>query len=162
MPRDPTPERATVLATLAQLKMLDGIFTESERLARGGDPGRAVACDPVPRAQEIHATTSLAVSRSRGDAIPIERSNFCARRSRAARELDDPDALFRIRANLTTVLDLVGRRAEAVEVAYAGIEDAKRARGSRPCTATSWRATLSSPSTTSVAGRRPETSASGR
>ncbi len=45
----------------------------------------------------------------------------------AARELDDPDALFRIRANLTTVLDLVGRRTEAVEVAYDGIEDARRA-----------------------------------
>jgi DNA-binding CsgD family transcriptional regulator len=41
--------------------------------------------------------------------------------------LDDPDALFRIRANLTTVLDLVSRRTEAVEVAYEGIEDARRA-----------------------------------
>ena len=44
-----------------------------------------------------------------------------------ARAIDDPDALFRIMANLTTVLDLVGRRADAVEVAYRGIEEARSA-----------------------------------
>jgi DNA-binding CsgD family transcriptional regulator len=44
-----------------------------------------------------------------------------------ARAIDDRDALFRIMANLTTVLDLVGRRADAVEVAYRGIEEARSA-----------------------------------
>ena len=45
---------------------------------------------------------------------------------RAAREIDDQDALFRVRANLTTVLDLVARRTEAVEVAFQGIDEARR------------------------------------
>ena len=42
-----------------------------------------------------------------------------------ARAINDPDLLFRITANLTTVLDLVGRRADAVDVAYRGIEEAR-------------------------------------
>ena len=125
VPREPSPERATVLATLAQLKMLDGIFSQAQRLARDAIKV-ARACTPVARAQEIHATTTLAVALAWGSdpSISIE---LLREAERAARELDDPDALFRIRANLTTVLDLVSRRAEAVEVAYEGIEDAKRA-----------------------------------
>ena len=34
VPREASPERASVLAGLAQLKMLDGIFSEAQRLAR--------------------------------------------------------------------------------------------------------------------------------
>ena len=119
------PERATVLAALAQLKMLDGIFSEAQRLARDAIKV-ARACDPVARAQEVHATTTLAVALAWGKdpAVSIE---LLREAEAAARELDDPDALFRIRANLTTVLDLVSRRTEAVEVAYEGIEDARRA-----------------------------------
>ena len=61
VPREPSPERATVLAALAQLKMLDGIFSEAQRLARDAIKV-ARACDPVARAQEVHATTTLAVA----------------------------------------------------------------------------------------------------
>jgi DNA-binding CsgD family transcriptional regulator/tetratricopeptide (TPR) repeat protein len=125
VPREPSPERATVLATLAQLKMLDGIFSQAQRLARDAIKV-ARACTPVARAQEIHATTTLAVALAWGS-DPSASIELLREAERAARELDDPDALFRIRANLTTVLDLVSRRAEAVEVAYEGIEDAKRA-----------------------------------
>ena len=107
------------LAGLAQLKMLDGIFSEAQRLAREAIKV-ARACDPVARAQEIHATTTLARRVRLGQRSRRRRSSSCARPSRRPRELDDPDALFRIRANLTTVLDLVGRRTEAVEVAYRG------------------------------------------
>jgi DNA-binding CsgD family transcriptional regulator len=45
----------------------------------------------------------------------------------AAEALGDLDELFRVYANLTTVLDLLGRRGEAVKVAAAGIEAARRA-----------------------------------
>jgi DNA-binding CsgD family transcriptional regulator/tetratricopeptide (TPR) repeat protein len=125
VPREPSPERATVLAALAQLKMLDGIFSDAQRLARDAIKV-ARACDPVARAQEVHATTTLAVALAWGS-DPSASIELLREAERAARELDDPDALFRIRANLTTVLDLVSRRAEAVEVAYEGIEDARRA-----------------------------------
>jgi len=125
VPREPSPERATVLAGLAQLKMLDGIFSEGQRLARDAIKV-ARACDPVARAQEIHATTTLAVASAWGS-DPAGAIELLREAERAAIEMDDPDALFRIRANLTTVLDLVSRRTEAVEVAYEGIEDARRA-----------------------------------
>ena len=126
VPREPSsPERATVLATLAQLKMLDGIFSDAQRLAREAIRV-ARACDPVARIQDVHATTTLAVALGWGS-DPAWRSTLLREAEAAAIELDDPDALFRIRANLTTVLDLVGERTAAVDVAYAGIEDARRA-----------------------------------
>ena len=124
VPRDASPERATVLAGLAQLKMLDGVFSESQRLAREAIKV-ARACQPVARAQEIHATTTLAVASAWGS-DPAGSVDLLREAERAAVELDDPDALFRIRANLTTVLDLMSRRSEAVEVAYEAIDDARR------------------------------------
>ncbi len=125
VPREPSPERATVLAGLAQLKMLDGVFSDSQRLAREAIRV-ARACDPPARSQEVHATTTLAVALGWGS-DPAAAIELLREAEAAALELDDPDALFRSRANLTTVLDLVNRRAEAVDVAYAGIEDARRA-----------------------------------
>jgi DNA-binding CsgD family transcriptional regulator/tetratricopeptide (TPR) repeat protein len=125
VPREPSPERATVVAALAQLKMLDGIFSEAQRLAREAIKV-ARACDPVARSQEVHALTTLAVAMAWGS-DPSASIELLREAERAARELDDPDALFRVRANLTTVLDLMSRRNEAVEVAYEGIDDARRA-----------------------------------
>ncbi len=125
MPRDPSPERATVLAGLAQLKMLDGVFSDARRLAREAIRV-ARACEPVARAQEIHATTSLGVALAWGS-DPAAAIELLREAEGAALDMDDQDALFRVRANLTTVLDLVGQRSEAVEVAYAGIADARRA-----------------------------------
>src|SRR4051794_157870 len=125
VPREPSPERATVLAGLAQLKMLDGTFSEAQRLAREAIRV-ARACEPPARSQEVHATTTLAVALGWGS-DPAAAIDLLRESEAAALELDDPDALFRARANLTTVLDLVNRRAEAVDVAYRGIEDARRA-----------------------------------
>jgi DNA-binding CsgD family transcriptional regulator/tetratricopeptide (TPR) repeat protein len=125
IPREPSPERATVLAGLAQLKMLDGTFSEAQRLAREAIKV-ARTCDPPARSQELHATTTLAVALAWGS-DPTAAIDLLRESEAVALELDDPDALFRVRANLTTVLDLVNRRAEAVEVAYRGIEDARRA-----------------------------------
>ena len=51
IPRETSPERATVLATLAQLYMVDGIFSDGQRLAREAIRV-ARACDPVARDQE--------------------------------------------------------------------------------------------------------------
>jgi len=44
---------------------------------------------------------------------------------RMAAELGELDERFRVHANLTTVLDLIGLHAEAVEVAHRGIEEAR-------------------------------------
>jgi DNA-binding CsgD family transcriptional regulator/tetratricopeptide (TPR) repeat protein len=125
VPRDPSPERATVVASLAQLYMVDGIFSDGQRLAREAIKV-ARACDPVARDQEIHATTTLGVALAWGR-DPNAGIELLREAERAAREIDDPDALFRVTANLTTVLDLVGRQAEAVDVTYRGIDDARRA-----------------------------------
>ena len=58
IPRDATPERATVLASYAQMSMLDGLFSDAQRLARDAIKV-ARACGPAARDQEIHATTTL-------------------------------------------------------------------------------------------------------
>jgi DNA-binding CsgD family transcriptional regulator/tetratricopeptide (TPR) repeat protein len=125
VPREPSPERAKVLAALARLKMLDGAFSEGQRLAREAIRV-ARACEPVARAEEIHATTTLGVAMAWGS-DPEGAIELLRQAERGARSIDDRDALFRIMANLTTVLDLVGRRADAVEVAYRGIEEARAA-----------------------------------
>ena len=125
VPREPTRERAIVVAGLAQLKMLDGAFTDAQRLAKEAIRV-ARACDPVAVEQDIHATTTLGVAMAWGS-DPEGAIDLLRGAERSARTLGDPEALFRITANLTTVLDLVGRRTEAVDVAYRGIDDARAA-----------------------------------
>ena len=125
VPREPSPERAKVLAALARLKMLDGVFSEGQRLAKEAIRV-ARACEPVARAVEIQATTTLGVAMAWGS-DPEGAIELLRHAESGARAIDDPDALFRTMANLTTVLDLVGRRADAVEVAYRGIEEARSA-----------------------------------
>jgi DNA-binding CsgD family transcriptional regulator len=105
--------------------MLDGTFADAERLAR--DAIRiATAVGPGGEGMVAHATTTLGVSLGWGDdpdagVALLEQARELAERS------GDHDELFRVYANLTTVLDLVGRRGEAVEIAYAGIEASRRA-----------------------------------
>jgi DNA-binding CsgD family transcriptional regulator/tetratricopeptide (TPR) repeat protein len=124
VPREPSPARARVLASLAQLTMLDGIFSDAQRTAREAiDVARA--CEPVARQHEVHAMTTLGVAMAWGS-DPSAAIDLLREAEVAARELDDQDALFRVRANLTTVLDLVARRSEAVDVAKAGIEEARQ------------------------------------
>ena len=124
VPGEPTPARARVLAALAQLTMLDGIFSDAARVAREAIEV-ARACEPVARQYEIHAMTTLGVALAWGS-DPSAAIDLLREAERAARGLDDQDALFRVRANLTTVLDLVARRTEAVDVAYEGIEEARK------------------------------------
>lgn len=123
VPSTATPARARVVAGLAQLRMLEGTFSDAERLAR--DAIRvARACDPPATFWELHATTTLGVSLGwRAD--PETALSMLAEARRMAEELGDLDELFRVRANITTVLELAGRHEEAVTVASEGIEAAR-------------------------------------
>jgi len=116
---------ARLLATRAQLRMLDGVFSEAADLAAAAIQA-ATAVGPGARRWLGHATCTLGVVngwRGRGEeaveqlqtalAIAVERG-----------ELEDA---FRARANLTTALDLQGRREEAVEIAREGIRAAEDA-----------------------------------
>jgi DNA-binding CsgD family transcriptional regulator/tetratricopeptide (TPR) repeat protein len=125
VPTSPSEARATVVAGLAQLLMLEGTFSEAEKLAR--DAIRvARACDPPARRWELHATTTLAVSL--GWRADPEAALAMLTEARAmAEEVGDLDELFRVHANLTTVLELAGRHEQAVDVAKAGIAAAKDA-----------------------------------
>jgi DNA-binding CsgD family transcriptional regulator/tetratricopeptide (TPR) repeat protein len=125
VPTTPSAARATVVAGLAQLLMLEGTFSEAEKLAREAIRV-ARACDPPARRWELHATTTLGVSL--GWRADPEAALTTLTEARAMAEgLGDLDELFRVHANLTTVLELAGRHEEAVEVAKAGIAVAKDA-----------------------------------
>jgi DNA-binding CsgD family transcriptional regulator/tetratricopeptide (TPR) repeat protein len=125
VPTTPSIARATVVAGLAQLRMLEGTFSVAEKLAR--DAIRiARACDPPAALWELHATTTLGVSLGwRADPDAAVAMLTTARGM--AEALGDLDELFRVYANLTTVLDLAGRHEEAVAVAYEGIAAARSA-----------------------------------
>jgi DNA-binding CsgD family transcriptional regulator/tetratricopeptide (TPR) repeat protein len=125
VPASTTAARAEVVAGLAQVRMLEGTFSEAERLAR--DAIRiARACHPPARTWELHATTTLGVSLGwRADPETAVAMLVDARTM--AEEQGDLDELFRVYANLTTVLDLAGRNEEAVAVASEGIEAARSA-----------------------------------
>ncbi|MEO5940553.1 MAG: LuxR C-terminal-related transcriptional regulator [Candidatus Limnocylindrales bacterium] len=125
IPDGPTLERASVLAALAQATMIDGSFARSEQLARAAMRIGA-ACGGEGEAIVVHATTTLGVALGWGDAPEAGVALLDEARGLAERA-GDADELFRVYANLTTVLDLVGRRAEAVDVAYEGIEASRRA-----------------------------------
>ncbi len=125
VPDGTTLERATVLAALAQATMIDGAFAKAERLAR--DAMRIGAdCGPDGEPIVVHATTTLGVALGWSDAPEAGVALLEEARGLAERA-GDADELFRVFANLTTVLDLVGRRSEAVAIASEGIEASRRA-----------------------------------
>ena len=103
--------------------MVGGIFSEAQRLANEAIRV-ARACDPVAREQEVHAITTLAVAMAWGK-DPERAIEMLHEAEAAALALGDPEAVFRVSANLTTVLDLDGRRSDAVEVAFRGITAAR-------------------------------------
>ena len=125
VPDGPSLERATVVAALAQATMLGGSFARSERLAR--DAMRiASSCGRDGEPIVAHATTTLGVALGWGDA-PEAGVALLEEARGLAEAAGDVDEVFRVFANLTTVLDLVGRRAEAVAVANEGIEASRTA-----------------------------------
>jgi DNA-binding CsgD family transcriptional regulator/tetratricopeptide (TPR) repeat protein len=125
VPDEPTLERAIVLAALAQATMLDGSFARSETLARNAMRIGA-SCGREGETVVVHATTTLGVALGWGDA-PEAGVALLEEARGLAEKAGDADEVFRVYANLTTVLDLVGRRPEAVDVAYEGIEASRRA-----------------------------------
>ena len=125
VPVEASEARARVVAGLAQVRMLDGMFAHAERLARDAIKV-ARACDPPAAIWELHATTTHGVILGwRADpdaAVAVLREAMAM-----ATSLGDMDELFRVYANLTTVLDLAGRHDEAVAVAFEGIDAARSA-----------------------------------
>ncbi len=124
VPRGPTVGRAHVLAALAQFRMLEGVFSESKRYAlEAAEVARAVGEEALP--ELLHATCTMAVAEAWGeDPEPAVELLLKTRDEVAA--LGRLDDLFRVYANLTTVLDLLGRREEAIAIAYDGIAEAER------------------------------------
>ena len=122
---------AGALAALAQAEMLDGIFGESEVHALAAiesvrclEPDEPSGRQPDGRSIEAHALTTLGVVRGWGD-VPEDGVALLREARVRAQELGQLDDVFRVFANLTTVLDLLGRRDEALAVAYDGIAEAR-------------------------------------
>ncbi len=122
-PREPSLERARILALLAQERMIAGAFRDGERAAA---EALAIArgLGAVAEPEAIHAMTTLAVIRSWGEdpgsAVPmlqeaIERSSA----------LGLVEEWWRAGANLAGVLELLGRRPEAIDLAFREIEEAR-------------------------------------
>ena len=125
VPSEPTPARARVLASLAQSRMLEGVFSEAKRYAEEAVEV-ATAVGDEARRELLHANCTLAVADAWGE--DPEPAVWKLRQNRdEAAELGHLDDLFRVYANLTTVLDLLGRRDEAIAMAYEGIAEAERA-----------------------------------
>jgi DNA-binding CsgD family transcriptional regulator/tetratricopeptide (TPR) repeat protein len=125
VPPEPTPARAQVLASLAHFRMLEGVFSEAKRYAEEAVDVATVVGEEGRQAL-LHATCTLAVADAWGE--DPEPAVWKLRQTRdEAAELGHLDDLFRVYANLTTVLDLLGRREEAIAIAYEGIAEAERA-----------------------------------
>ena len=125
VPPEPTPARARVLASLAQFRMLEGVFSEAKRYAQEAVEVAAAVGDEARR-EALHATCTLAVADAWGE--DPEPAVWMLRKTRdQAAEFGSLDDLFRVYANLTTVLDLLGRRDEGIAIAYEGIAEAERA-----------------------------------
>jgi DNA-binding CsgD family transcriptional regulator/tetratricopeptide (TPR) repeat protein len=125
VPSEPTAARARVLASLAHFRMLEGVFSEAKRYAQEAVEV-ATAVGEEARSELLHATCTLAVADAWGE--DPEPAVWKLRQTRdEAAELGHLDDLFRVYANLTTVLDLLGRREEAIAIAFEGIAEAERA-----------------------------------
>jgi DNA-binding CsgD family transcriptional regulator/tetratricopeptide (TPR) repeat protein len=125
VPESAHHERASTLASLALVRMYEGIFTDASRSASEAIAAARAAGEPAV-VELVDATITLGVCRAWTDdpegGIAVLRES-----RRAAERLGLLDERFRADANLTTVLDLLGRREEALAVAFEGIEAAKRA-----------------------------------
>jgi len=122
-PGEPTVELARILALLAQERMIAGSFAEAERAAsRALKIAATVGEAAEPEA--LHARTTLAVVHGWGDrperALPLLREVLDR-----TRELGLAEERWRATANLTAVLELLGRPAEAVAETFAAIDWAR-------------------------------------
>ncbi len=124
VPAHPSPERARVLAALAQALMLEGRFDESARFSREAIAA-ATGAGRDALAELGHATCTLGVDE--GYLGDLERGLWLLRQAAAiAREAGRLDDLMRAYANQTTLLELDSRRAEALAIVDEGIAEARR------------------------------------
>jgi DNA-binding CsgD family transcriptional regulator/tetratricopeptide (TPR) repeat protein len=124
VPREPTPARARVLSSLAHFRMLEGVFSEARHYAQEAVQVARTAGEPA-RQELLHASCTLAIADAWGDE-PEPAVAALRQMLREAADLGRLDDLFRVYANLTTALDLLGRREEAIAIAYQGIAEAER------------------------------------
>jgi len=124
VPASASIERARVLSSLAHMEVLDGYFSAAEQHASAAiDAARALG--EAGRALMAHPLATLGVAQCWGD--EPEKGIALLEEARAfAEEAGALDDLFRVYANLTTALDLLGRREEAIAIAHEGIAVARR------------------------------------
>jgi DNA-binding CsgD family transcriptional regulator/tetratricopeptide (TPR) repeat protein len=104
--------------------MLDGWFAEGERTAREAI-ATARAVGPPARREEGHALCTLGIAQAWGS-DPDGSIALLEEASAIAEELGQLDDRFRATANMTTALEIIGRRPDAIATAVAGIEQARR------------------------------------
>jgi DNA-binding CsgD family transcriptional regulator/tetratricopeptide (TPR) repeat protein len=122
MPAEPaTPERASVLASLAQILMLRGDLDESRELA---EQAIAIARAVGDRAVEAHALNTLGVDIAsvgrRAEGIAFLRESLAIELS-----LGPSDNLQRTYTNMSDILDQDGRVQEGLELALEGVRLAR-------------------------------------
>jgi DNA-binding CsgD family transcriptional regulator/tetratricopeptide (TPR) repeat protein len=123
VPAGRSVERARILALLAQERMIAGAFRDAERAAREA-LDVATSLGDAAEAEAIHAMTTLAVVEGWGEtpeaALPLLRQ--AVTRARNAGLVEE---WWRAVANEAVVLELLGRAAEAVDVTYTSMAEAR-------------------------------------
>jgi len=104
--------------------MLAGVFSESTHYALQAVEA-AHAAGEEARPEELHAKCTLAVAAAWGE-DPEPAVATLRQMLHEVAELGRLDDLFRVYANLTTALDHLCRREEAIAIAYQGIAEAER------------------------------------
>lgn len=116
-------EQVPIVASFSQALMLDGRFAEAgERAREAVKLARAAGSDA--RAWEGHALTTLAIVEAWGAnaaaAIPLlEQAHGIAR------ELGRVEDAFRAAANLTTALNVLGRREDSIAAAMSALDEVR-------------------------------------
>lgn len=119
VPPEASVERARILALLAQERMIEGAFADAERAAeRALELARLLGEAAEPEA--IHALTTLATVHGWGGRPEAAPGMLREAQSRAE-ALGLAEERWRATANLTSVLELLGRPAEAVDETFRGM-----------------------------------------
>jgi DNA-binding CsgD family transcriptional regulator/tetratricopeptide (TPR) repeat protein len=119
VPPEASVERARILALLAQERMIAGAFADAERAAdRALELARMLGDSAEPEA--IHALTTLATVYGWGGR-PESAPDLLREAQRRAEALGLAEERWRATANLTSVLELLGRPSEAVDETFRGM-----------------------------------------
>ena len=120
IPREPARERAVVLEAHARLLLLAGRIGAARPAVE-----EAIAIARSLGARDVEAAAlSTRVIALQGD---VEAAAAAGREAlRAARDAGDPEALLRAHVNAAEALDQAGRVQDAIDLAQAGVEEARR------------------------------------